>query len=154
MSHTASALAGSASNGRVPLALDPPRRPLVHPAHKIAAGFPSPAQDYLEPGLDLNEYLVDHKAASFLFTVQGESMSGAGIMDGDKVVVDRSVQARHGDIVIAVLDAEYTLKRLYSMGGTIELRPENPAFAALLVSEGSTLEIWGVVVASIRKYRR
>jgi len=125
----------------------------IHLAHKIAAGFPSPASDYLEPGLDLNEYLVPNKAASFLFTVTGESMVGAGIMDGDKVVVDRSLTPVHGKIVIAVVNAEYTLKRLFHFNGRLELRSENPAYAPIRIGEGSELEIWGVVVGVVRRYR-
>ena len=125
----------------------------VHLAHKIAAGFPSPASDYMEPGLDLNEYLVRNKAASFLFTVTGESMAGAGILDGDKVIVDRSVPPVHGKIVIAVVDSEYTLKRLFQFNGKLELRSENSAYSPIRMVEGSELEIWGVVVGVVRRYR-
>ena len=122
-------------------------------AHKIAAGFPSPASDYIEDGLDLNEFLVHNKAASFIFTVSGDSMSGAGILDGDKVIVDRSVNPTHGRIVIAVINSEYTLKRLYNVNGVIELRAENDTYAPIRLVEGHELEIWGVVVGAIRKYR-
>lgn len=125
----------------------------IHLGHKIAAGFPSPASDYLEPGLDLNEYLVPNKAASFLFTVTGDSMSGAGIMDGDKVVVDRSVTPVHGKIVIAVINQEYTLKRLFHFNGRLELRSENAAYRAIRMEEGNELEVWGVVVGVVRRYR-
>jgi DNA polymerase V len=118
----------------------------------IPAGFPSPATDYIEDGLDLNEYLVQHKAASYLFTVQGESMINAGIMHGDKVVVDRSKEAKHRSIVIAVVDCEYTIKRLYRKAGRIELRPENPAFQAIGIQGETMLEIWGVVVGVVRRY--
>jgi DNA polymerase V len=121
-------------------------------AHKISAGFPSPASDYIENGLDLNEYLVSNKPATFMFTVAGDSMLGAGILDGDKVVVDRSVNPVHGRIVIAVINAEYTLKRLYSRDGVIELRSENEAYPPIKLTEGDELQIWGVVVGSVRKY--
>ena len=121
--------------------------------HKISAGFPSPASDYIEDGLDLNDYLVHNKTASFLFTVTGNSMSGAGILDGDKVIVDRSVNPVHGKIVIAVINAEYTLKRLYNLHGIIELRAENDAYPPIRLVDGQELEIWGVVVGAIRKYR-
>jgi len=119
--------------------------------HRISAGFPSPAADYAEEGLDLNDYLVRHRAASFLFTVQGYSMQGAGIVDGDKVVVDRSIDPQHNHIVIAVVDGEYTIKRLYWRGSRIELRPENPAFQPICFADGSQLEIWGVVVGVVRR---
>ena len=125
----------------------------VHFGHRIAAGFPSPASDYMEPGLDLNEYLVPNKAASFMFTVTGDSMAGAGIMDGDKVVVDRSVTPVHGKIVIAVVNSEYTLKRLFHFNGRLELRAENEAYRPIKMEEGSELEIWGVVVGVVRRYR-
>jgi DNA polymerase V len=118
----------------------------------IAAGFPSPATDYIEDGLDLNEYLVRHKAASFLFTVNGDSMRDAGIVDGDKVVVDCSVEAQHNHIVIAIVDGGYTIKRLYKKGGRIELHAENPAFKAILFADGNQLEVWGVVVGVVRRY--
>ncbi|PWF54981.1 LexA family protein [Massilia glaciei] len=142
-----------AIDGPASLAHAPPPCQHQHLAHKITAGFPSPAADYIEDGLDLNEYLVPNKCASFLFTVAGDSMRDAGILDGDKVIVDRSVPPTHGKIVIAVIDSEYTLKRLHSVDGTIELRSENPAYASIRMVEGSTLEVWGVVVGSIRRYR-
>ncbi len=137
----------------VPVGQAPRRYLHIHFAHRIAAGFPSPASDYLEAGLDLNEYLVPNKAASFMFTVSGDSMAGAGIMDGDKVVVDRSVTPVHGKIVIAVVNAEYTLKRLINFNGLLELRAENAAYRTIKMEEGTELEIWGVVVGVVRKYR-
>ena len=129
--------------------------PLLLPlaAHRVPAGFPSPATDYAEDGLDLNGYLVQHPAATFLFSVQGHSMQGAGIMDGDKVVVDRSITPRHGHIVIAVVDREYTLKRLHHSAQRIELHPENPDFQPIRLTPGQQLEIWGVVVGAVRRYR-
>lgn len=129
--------------------------PLLLPlaAHRVPAGFPSPATDYAEDGLDLNGYLVQHPAATFLFSVQGHSMQGAGILDGDKVVVDRSVPARHGHIVIAVVDGEFTLKRLYQRHNRLELHPDNPDFQPIRLTPGKQLEIWGVVVGTVRRYR-
>ena len=119
---------------------------------RVAAGFPSPATDYMQDGLDLNEYLVQHKAASFLFEVKGDSMKNAGIMDGDKVVVDRSIEPRHGKIVIAVVEGEFTIKRLYRRAGRIELRPDNPAYPVIPIPPDSQLEVWGVVVGVVRRY--
>lgn len=121
--------------------------------HKIAAGFPSPAADYVEKGLDLNAYLVQHKEASFFFHVVGESMCGVGIMDGDIVLVDRAITPTHGHYVLAVIDGDYTLKRFHCQGGTVELHPENAAFAPIRLVEGNELQIWGVVSAVIRKLR-
>ena len=119
---------------------------------RVAAGFPSPATDYMQDGLDLNEYLVQHKAASFLFEVKGDSMKNAGIMDGDKVVVDRSIEPRHGKIVIAVVEGEFTIKRLYRRAGRIELRPDNPAYPVIAIPPDTQLEVWGVVVGVVRRY--
>lgn len=135
-----------------PLATDSPAAEIRLLSHRISAGFPSPASDYVEDGLDLNEYLVRNKPASFMFTVKGDSMTGASIEDGDKVVVDRSARAQHNDIVVAVVDGEYTIKRLYLRDGHVELRPENPAFEAITFGEGSELEVWGVVVGVVRRY--
>lgn len=134
-----------------PVSSDPAPWPTRIIKHRIPAGFPSPAAEYTEAGLDLNDYLIPHKAATFLFTVVGNSMSKAGILDGDKVVVDRSVTPRHGHIVIAVLNGEYTIKRLYMRGSVIELRPENPDFQPIRLSGEDELQIWGVVSGCIRK---
>ncbi len=120
--------------------------------HRISAGFPSPAADYAEEGLDLNDYLVRNKPATFMFTVKGDSMIGASIEEGDKVVVDRSLRPRHNDIVVAVVDGEYTIKRLYKHRGRVELRPENPAYQPMVFGEGAELEVWGVVVGVVRRY--
>jgi DNA polymerase V len=121
-------------------------------SHRISAGFPSPAADYAEDGLDLNEYLVRNKPASFMFTVKGDSMMNAGIVEGDKVIVDKSLNAKNRDIVVAVVNGEYTIKRLYKKGSKLELRPENPAYQPMVFKEGSELEIWGVVVGVVRRY--
>ncbi len=122
---------------------------IVHP---LSAGFPSPAGDYAADGLDLNTYLIQNKPATFMFTVRGESMIVAGIHDGDKVVVDRALKPKHKDIVVAVVNGEYTIKRLYQYKGRIELRPENPDFPSINFSEGQELQIWGVVVGVVRRY--
>jgi len=118
------------------LALDPPTVELPQFLHKIPAGFPSPAADYLDEGLDLNAYLMQNKAASFYFTVEGHSMVGAGIWPGDKVLVDRSIEAQNGHIVVAVVDGEFTLKRLYRRDHVLELRAENPKYLPIRFQEG------------------
>ena len=102
----------------VEMALEPVAHDLPLLAHRISAGFPSPAADYIEVGLDLNDYLVRNKPATFLFTVKGDSMSGASIEEGDKVIVDRAMTPKHRDIVVAVVDGDYTLKRLFKHRGT------------------------------------
>ena len=121
-------------------------------SHRISAGFPSPATDYVEEGLDLNDYLVRNKAATFMFTVKGDSMTGASIEEGDKVVVDRAQHPKHGDIVVAVVDGEYTIKRLFKHMGRVELRPENAAYPPIVFHDGSELMVWGVVVGVVRRY--
>ena len=121
-------------------------------SHRISAGFPSPAADYAEQSLDLNHYLVQNKPATFMFTVQGDSMMGAGIYDGDKVVVDKALKPKHKDIVVAVVDGEYTIKRLYQLRGKTELQPENSSYEPITFNENSELQIWGVVVGVVRKY--
>lgn len=134
----------------LPAAMPPPMaRPLV--GCKLPAGFPSPAADYTEKELDLNSFLIQHREASYFFRVAGESMSGAGILDGDIVLVDRAVPARHGHIVLAVLDGEYTLKRLHQLRGMTELHPENPRFQPIRLCEGQELQVWGVVAAVVRQ---
>lgn len=153
-STTTQSVASSATLDQFPRIFAKAPQPHTSPLFlcKIPAGFPSPATDYIEDGLDLNEYLVQHKAASFLFRVQGHSMQGVGIMDGDKVVVDRSIEPQHNQIVIAVVDGEFTIKRLFRKSGCIELRAENPAFAPIRFTDGSQLEVWGVVVGVVRRY--
>ena len=121
-------------------------------SHRLSAGFPSPASDYVDDGLDLNDYLVRNKPATFMFTVKGDSMIGAAIEDGDKVVVDRSQAPQHNDIVVAVVDSEYTIKRLFMRDGEVELRPENPSYTAICFAEGRELQVWGVVVGVVRRY--
>lgn len=121
-------------------------------SHRMSAGFPSPATDYTEEALDLNTYLVRNKPATFMFSVKGDSMIGASIEDGDKVVVDRALNPRHNDIVVAVLNGEYTIKRLFKRMGCVELRPENPAYQPIKFKDGSELQVWGVVVGVVRRY--
>ncbi len=118
---------------------------------RISAGFPSPADDYIETALDLNTYLIRNPAATFMVRVSGESMTGAGINDGDVLVVDRSEQPAHGRIVVAVLDGELTVKRLVMKGGQTMLAPENPRYQPIAVSEGQDLHVWGVVTGVVRK---
>ena len=118
---------------------------------RVPAGFPSPADDYVESALDLNEYLVRHPAATFMVRVCGDSMAGAGIADGDVLVVDRSVEASDGRIVVAVVDGEMTVKRLRVRRGRRVLQPENPAYAALEIQEGQDARVWGVVTGVVRR---
>ena len=119
---------------------------------RVQAGFPSPADDHLEDRLDLNKYLVHHQEATFFVRAQGESMLGAGIHSGDILVVDKSLIAKSGKIVIAVVDGEFTVKRLNKYKGKITLKAENPEFDDIVISDGSELIIWGVVTSVIHQY--
>ena len=116
----------------------------------VAAGFPSAADDFLEAQLDLNEHLIKHPAATYLARAQGHSMRGMGIFDGDTLIVDRSLQPRHEDIVIAALDGELTCKILDQHQQ--QLRPANTRMKPIPILEDSELIIEGVVIHSIRHH--
>lgn len=111
---------------------------------RVSAGFPSPADDHLDKRLDLNELLVKHPAATFFVRVAGDSMIGAGINHDDILVVDRSVEPANGKVVIAVLNGELTVKRLFREGESFRLAAENPSYPDRLLVEGESCEIWGV----------
>ncbi len=118
---------------------------------KVSAGFPSPADDYLEGMLDLNEHLVQHPSATFFVRAIGESMLGAGIHPDDILVVDRSLTPTSGRIVIAVVDGELTVKRLHLSPDATRLLPENPAYPPIEIREGAELHVWGVVTSVIHR---
>lgn len=118
---------------------------------EVAAGFPSPAEGYMEEALDLNELLISHPAATFFVRVSGESMADANIHPGDVLVVDRSVEAKNKDIVIAVLNGEFTVKRILKKGKQVFLTPENSEFSPIEVKTGEEFHIWGVVTYVIHK---
>ncbi|WP_178862146.1 LexA family protein [Thiomicrorhabdus cannonii] len=121
-------------------------------AHKVVAGFPSPADDYIETTLDLNDKLIRNKAATFLLVVEGDSMKKAGIKDGDILVVDRSIPPSDGKIVIAALDGELTVKRLSMKSTGTWLVPENDDYPPIAVREEADIVIWGVVTATISQF--
>jgi len=113
---------------------------------RVPAGFPSPADDYIDRSLDLNEYLIKHPSATFFIRVTGDSMSGAGIFSGDLLIIDRSIQASPGNIVLAVLNGEFTVKRLIRHGGGYWLFPENPSYNPIQIDSGADFTVWGVVI--------
>lgn len=115
----------------------------------VSAGFPSPADDYLEGKLDLNDYLIHNPAATFLVRVTGDSMKNAGIYSGDLLIVDRSLEPKDGNIVIAVIDGELTVKRLKYKQNKLTLVPENPKYKSIEITESMNFEVWGVVVTVI-----
>lgn len=120
---------------------------------KVQAGFPSPAQDYIEKGIDLNTLCVNHPAATYFVRATGMSMFDAGIYEGSLLVVDRSLQAKHGDIIIAALAGEYTVKRLCTHP-VFQLEPMNPDFPPIILHDGGEdLEVFGVVTFSINGFQ-
>ena len=120
---------------------------------RISAGFPSPADDYIENNLSISELLIKNQLSTFLMKASGESMIEAGINDGDVLVVDRSLEARSRDIVIAIFEGNLTVKRLIiKVDGSAILKSENPLYKNILISEYTELEIWGVVTSAIHQF--
>ena len=117
----------------------------------VEAGFPSPAEDYLDRRLDLHQHLVRNEAATFFLRAHGESMLGAGIHDGDLLIVDRSIEPAHRKVVIAAVDGELTVKRLLYREGRVFLAPENPQFEPIDITESEFVHIWGVVTYVVHK---
>jgi len=117
----------------------------------VRAGFPSPAEDYIENSLDLNHFLIKHPAATFFVRVEGDSMNGANISKGDILVVDKAIKPAHKKIIIASVNGEFTVKRLYIEGPNIFLYSENPKFKPIKIQESSDFEVWGVVTYIIHK---
>ena len=117
----------------------------------VVAGFPSPAEQYAEPPLDLNDFLVKHPTATYFMRVAGDSMEGAGILPGDIIVVDRSRDAHNGSIVIAAVDGEFTVKYYRQDKDGLRLEAANPNYAPIRPREGSEFDLFGVVTAVIRR---
>lgn len=117
---------------------------------RVAAGFPSPAQDHMEKRINFNELLNAHAPQVYTARAMGDSMQGIGLYDGDLMVVDRSLEVRPGAIVIAAINGEVFVKRFCREQGNIVLRPENPAYKPRFIMEGDELEIWGVVTHNLR----
>ena len=134
-------------------AADLPRRVRVAPV-SVAAGFPSPAQDYFDGDIDLTEMLVDDPAATFIVRVSGHSMVEAGIDNGDELLVDRSKTPRDGDVVVAVLDGELTVKRLRLTGAGVVLQSDNAEHPGNAGAELSDLPVWGVATYCLHHLRR
>lgn len=120
-------------------------------ASLVPAGFPSPADDYIEQPLDLNAYVTVHPEATFFVKVQGESMNHGEIHDGDILVVDRSLEARSGQVVIAALYGEMVVKRLRQVNSQWFLFPDNPSFQPVEITESADYMIWGVVTHVLHK---
>ena len=119
---------------------------------RVAAGFPSPAEDHVVNRIDLLEQLIKHPQATFLLRVRGESMKDIGIFDNDVVLVDRAINPHSGHVVVAVVDGEFVCKTLWQRAGRMKLKAANPTFADISPKDGQTVEIWGVVVAAIKQF--
>lgn len=130
-----------------------PRLPLPWVQGTVRAGFPSPAADFAVKRHDLNELLITHPAATFFWQARGLSMIDAGVGDGDILLVNRALTAQHGDVVVAEVDNDFTVKTLYKRNGNVSLRAANATFPPILFKEGQTLVICGVVTAVIKRFR-
>ena len=119
----------------------------------MKAGFPSPADDHIEEKLDLNRLMIEHPAATFFLRVEGDSMENANIQPGDILVVDRALTPKNEQIVVAILNGEFTVKRMKTQEDRLFLLPENPRFPALEITAETDFQIWGVVTYIIHKAR-
>ena len=125
------------------------RLPLI--LNRVPAGFPSPAEDFVEGSLDLNDY-IEHPAATYFVKAEGDSMIGAGIYDGDLMVVDRSLEPQSNNVVVAVIDGEFTVKRIHKNNKQIYLLPDNKNYKRILIKKDMDFQIWGVVTHSIHHF--
>nr|WKN40200.1 translesion error-prone DNA polymerase V autoproteolytic subunit [Tunicatimonas sp. TK19036] len=123
-------------------------------SYQVPAGFPSPADDYVEQDLDLNQFLVEHPSSTYFVRVQGHSMAGAGIQDQDLLVIDRSITPEHGSIVVALVSGELTVKRLCYEQEEIWLRPEHPDYPPIHIKKDDDFQIWGVVTSVVRRFTK
>ena len=131
---------------------DPPQQYFSLDTVKVSAGFPSPAADYEDKRLDINKYLVRNPVSTFFFPVEGDSMEGAEIFDGDILVVDKSVTPVHGHVVVAFVNGERLVKRLHHRAGRMALVAENRRYPALEIQEGMELHVWGVVIGKFKRF--
>ena len=138
----------------IPATADASFCPIPLYASKVSAGFPSPAEDYIETQLDLNELLVTHKAATFFFRVKGDSMVNAHIHDGDLLVANRALVPAHCDIVVAVVNAELTVKTLFKRRDVVKLVAANDAYPEIVIQPDSEFIVWGVVTHVIHSFNQ
>ena len=118
----------------------------------VSAGFPSPADDYTEENIDLNEHLISNPFSTFFLRVKGHSMVNAGIKDNDLIIVDKSLRAKTGNIIIAMVDGEFTIKRLSIKNNELYLKAENPNYPDFRFKNHIDIQIWGVVIYSIHSF--
>ena len=127
--------------------------PLDFYLNPVCAGFPSPAEDHLDIALDLNEHLIKHPSATFYIYAKGNSMEGSGIYDGDIMVVDRSLEASSGDVVIVAISGEFTVKHLLIKSKKTYLIPANQDYKSMLITDDMDVQIWGVVIHTIHSFK-
>ena len=120
----------------------------------VQAGFPSPAEDLGGEAIDLTKILITHPQATYIIRARGQSMVGAGIFDKDLLIVNKALKPRHQDVVVAVIDGEYTIKYLYQRAGRIKLKAANPTYPDIIPKDGQTIEIWGVVTSCTKQFRQ
>ena len=120
---------------------------------RVAAGFPSPADDFIEMEINLQDYIVKNKEATFCVKVEGTSMTKAGINSGDIMIVDRSLHPKHNDIVLAVIDGEFTVKRIAVNENNLYLMPENDNFSPIKITTAMNFQVWGIITHIIHKAR-
>ncbi|MCC5611144.1 S24 family peptidase [Nostoc sp. CHAB 5834] len=130
--------------------------PLLRPLGlvKVSAGFPSPAEDYEDRSLDINQYLIDKPASTFFFQVKGDSMDSFGIHDGDFLVCDKSIDPKNGDVVVAFLNGERLVKQLQMRADRVRLIAGNPEYPPLVITPESQFEVWGVVVGRFGRLQK
>ncbi|MCY1718587.1 translesion error-prone DNA polymerase V autoproteolytic subunit [Microbacterium sp. SL62] len=131
----------------------PPAGIITPVTGSVSAGFPSPAEGWFRGDLDLNEHLIRDKNSTFLLNVAGDSMTGAGIFDGDHIIVDRSITPSLGAVVVAIVDGELTLKTLAREGGRLILRAENPRFPSIALEGDLDAQLWGTVVWNLHRHQ-
>ena len=119
----------------------------------VRAGFPSPAENFQAERIDVLKHIIVHPQATYTLRVRGDSMRDDGIFDGDVILVDRAIKPRHGHIVVAVVDGAFTCKKLWLRGGKLRLLSANPDYPDIIPQEGQTIEVWGVVLASVKRFQ-
>lgn len=120
---------------------------------QVQAGFPSPAEDLGAKRIDLTAELIKHPAATFLMRARGTSMTGVGIFEGDVLIIDRAIKPKHGQVVVAMVDGDFTVKTLYQRAGRIKLQAANVTYPDILFKEGQELVVWGVVTHAIKRFK-
>ena len=133
---------------------DPSIKIIPFASETISAGFPSPAEDYVELGIDLNKYLIRNPVSTFFLRVSGNSMNNAGIYNNDLLIIDRSINPNPGHIVVALLDGEFTLKRLIKKQNNYYLKADKENYPAINLYEYVDIQIWGVAIYSIHELKK